>query len=397
MIRSMSRKRPLLRTLAVVAAVLAVFAGVAYAIWSYVFSGLTTVPLPSVTPHPSDPLSSSTAGPTRDVPHADEILNVLLLGTDTREPGAARGNADTMIVLTLDRKHGSLKMMSIMRDLYVAIPGHGNDKINEAYALGGPELAIRTVNENFGLDIAHYAVIDFRGAESLVDLAGGIEIDVKEIELPWLNKNVREENRLFPDTPQVAELTAAGTQLLNGRQAVGYARVRKSDSDFQRTVRQRTVIRALLGRFAAADVFKKTQIVQKGLSYVSTDLTPSQITTLSLEVIPLLGATVKEMRLPTDGDYWVHRTGSWFMVPDLNAIVPKVQEFIWEQTFPFDPYPTLDLPTPTPSPTAAPTSAPTPTPTEAPTGEPTAEPTPETTPEPTPETSPTPSETPAPT
>jgi LCP family protein required for cell wall assembly len=402
----MSRKREVLRTFAISLGVLAVFGTIAYVVWSYVFSGLDYRPLitSGVSPAVSDPAVS--VGPTREAPHMEDVLNILLIGTDTRDPVGEAGQADVLIVLTVDRKHGSLKMMSIMRDLWVPIPGHANGKINSAFSIGGPALAIQTVNESFGLDIGKYAVVDFLGAENIIDAAGGVWIDVKEAEIPWVNKNLREENDvIFKDTPAVADLTQSGLQLLNGRQAVCYARVRKLDSDFKRTQRERDVVKALMESFSKVDLVRKTQIVQKGLSCVTTNLTPSEITWLSLEVLPLLGSGIAEMRLPTDGDYTVYTNGVWCMIADPNRLIPKVQEFIWEQTFPFEAYPTIPPPHPTsePTPTVTPSVAPTATP-EA-TSTPTPDVTPETTPEPTvtpggtpeatPDASPAPTATPA--
>ena len=373
-------------------AVVAVFALVAYGIWTYVFSGMVFRPLDGsgdLTPE----ATGQDLGPTREAPHMEEVLNILLIGTDNRTPGK-RGLSDVLMVMTVDRLHKSLKLMSIMRDLYVPIPGHGNAKINSAYSYGGPELAIRTVNENFGLDIEKYAVVDFLGAENIIDAAGGVVVDVPDDALDWLNGQIREENEIiFRSTPPVPYLAKTGVQRLVGRQAVAFARIRKLDSDFQRTARQREVLKALFASFSSQDIVRKTVIVQKGLSFVTTNFTPGEITWLSLEVLPMLGKEIRELRLPTDGDYTVYTGGGWCMVVDRNTVVPKVQEFVWEQTFPFDPYPTIRPPadggTPTPKPTAAATPTPAPTTGPTPTGaEPTAEGTP--TPDVTPDTTPVP-------
>jgi hypothetical protein len=184
--------------------------------------------------------------------------------------------------------------------------------------------------------------------------------------------------------------------LLNGRQAVCYARVRRLDSDFKRTQRERDVLKALMETFSKVDVVRKTQIVQKGLSCVTTNLSPSEITWLSLEVLPLLGSGFEEMRLPTDGDYKVYPNDVWCIIADPNRLIPKIQEFIWEQTFPFEPYPTIPPPHPTsePTPEASPSVEATPTHSPEASPTPTTEITPEPTSEPTPEPTPTPEATP---
>jgi len=387
----MSRKRLILKTLTISVSVLAILAVLAYGLWSYVFSGLVTEPLGTI--------DTSSLGPTREAPHMDGILNILLIGTDSRDLSKTRGDSDILMVLTIDRIHGSIKLMSVMRDLYVPIPGHGGDKIKVAYRVGGADLAIRTVNENFGLDIQDYAVVNFGSAEKLIDAMGGITMDVLDAEIPYINRGIREENEVvFPDTPPVPLLTEGGVQFLVGRQAVCYARVRKLDSDFERTQRQRDVLKAMMHQFADADLVQKTQVLRKGMSFVTTNLSASEVTWLSMEVLPLLKNGVKEMRIPTDGDYVVHGEGGWFMVPSRNKMIPKIQEFIWEQTFPFVTYAPIKVsPTPTTSSAPKPTRAATPTPAATP--EVTLEPTPEITPDVTPEITPdvTPEITPEPT
>ncbi|MDZ7548740.1 LCP family protein, partial [Clostridium perfringens] len=136
------------------------------------------------------------------------------------------GRSDSIMILTLDSVHNKLKLTSIMRDSYVNIPGRGLDKINHAYAFGGPELAVRTLNENFDLNIKEFMAVDFTSLPTIIDKLGGVTINI-----------IPEEISHIPG------ITSAGNQVLNGKQALAYSRIRyASGGDYKRTERQRTVV-----------------------------------------------------------------------------------------------------------------------------------------------------------
>ena len=137
----------------------------------------------------------------------EEIINIALFGIDS-EDGVA-GRSDAIMVATIDPIHNKLKLTSIMRDSYVNIPDKGMDKINHAYAFGGPQLAIKTINENFGLDIADYMSVNFTSLPVIIDILGGVEINITDEEVP-----------------HIPGVTSAGTYTLNGDQALSYSRIR---------------------------------------------------------------------------------------------------------------------------------------------------------------------------
>ena len=175
--------------------------------------------------------------------------NLLVLGVDTLSEGAQR--SDTMMIASVSG--GGVKLTSLQRDLMVSIPGHGQAKLNAAFAYGGPELTLRVVNETFGMNLVRYVVVDFTALVKMVDALGGVEVDVTEAEREQINKNVRYSGRVFaPLGYTYEELTVCGENThLSGLQALGYARIRKIDSDFVRTSRQRTVISAMLDALKA--------------------------------------------------------------------------------------------------------------------------------------------------
>ena len=165
------------------------------------------------------------------------IVNILLVGQDRRE-GEETARSDSMILCTYHRKTGDLTMTSFLRDLYVPIPGHSSNRINAAYSEGGTELLNDTLRENFDLHIDGNIEVDFSQFAQIIDLLGGVRLELREDEAREINKETG------------SDLTA-GIQTLNGEQALTYARIRKldADGDFSRTSRQRKVMNALLSQY----------------------------------------------------------------------------------------------------------------------------------------------------
>jgi polyisoprenyl-teichoic acid--peptidoglycan teichoic acid transferase len=162
----------------------------------------------------------------------EDYIHVLLLGVDKEDHG--RGRTDTIIVAQYQPKNGKAKLVSLMRDTYVAIPGYRNNKINTAYFLGGPELLRKTIKENFDIDIHYYALIDFTGFERVVDIAApnGIEVDI--------------QRRMYYSQGRDHIDFQPGLQNLDGKQALNYVRFRSDfENDFGRVRRQQEVLTIL--------------------------------------------------------------------------------------------------------------------------------------------------------
>lgn len=252
-------------------------------------------------------------------------LNVLLLGVDTLSDGGQR--SDTMMIVSVDRS--GLKLTSLQRDLMAQIPGYGAEKINAAYAHGGAELAVQTVNQTFQTNILRYAVVDFTAVVRMVDALGGIEIDITEAEMVHINKNVRLSGRVFAPLGYTAtELTVYGEGThLDGLQALAYARIRKLDSDFMRTSRQRAVIRAILEKIGASlwHPARLVRFVQTALDGVETNLSTLEI--LSLGEKALLSGSIESLRLPANGTF--DDDGSALTMTDESANIEKLREFLY--------------------------------------------------------------------
>lgn len=251
--------------------------------------------------------------------------NLLVLGVDTLNEGAQR--SDTMMIASVSG--GGVKLTSLQRDLMVSIPGHGQAKLNAAFAYGGPELTLRVVNETFGMNLVRYVVVDFTALVKMVDALGGVEVDVTEAEREQINKNVRYSGRVFaPLGYTYEELTVSGENThLSGLQALGYARIRKIDSDFVRTGRQRTVIAAMLDALKVRP-WRLVSFARAALQGIDTNLSAVELVSLGEKVI--VGGVEGTLRLPVDGSFT--DDGSKLTMTNAQRNIDALYEFLYGDT-----------------------------------------------------------------
>lgn len=220
------------------------------------------------------------------------IVNILLIGQDRRE-GEETARSDSMILCTYHRKTGNVTMTSFLRDLYVPIPGHHNNRINAAYSEGGAALLDRTLRENFDLHIDGNIEVDFSQFSQIIDLLGGVQLELREDEAAEINK-------------ETGSGLSAGVQVLNGEQALTYARIRKldADGDFSRTSRQRKLMNALLGSYRNIKWKDLLPLVDELLPLISTDMNYGRLVLLAMEILPKLSdAQITSQRIPADGTF----------------------------------------------------------------------------------------------
>ncbi len=309
------------------------------AFWQFLMSNVEIIPSNQATvPSEYDIPMESLQNP---VPQEKGIQNILLLGVDSRKEDNLKTNSDTMMILTVDEINKKIKLTSLQRDMLVYEPGKADPvKLNAVNAHGGPLLTMRVVNETFRLDIQDYVMVNMSGMEAIIDIAGGVMIDVKQDEIAYLNGSVKEQNNLYADTPQSPLVSRAGEQLLNGRQAVAYSRIRKLDNDYVRMSRQRTVIQALLDQFMKAGVPMKTSMVSNGLKYITTNMSRTRLTGLGLSTVPLMNGTIDQLQIPIKGffkEFDAYKGSTWVNLCDFNGMIPKLHEFIFGKSYPFDP------------------------------------------------------------
>jgi len=282
--------------------------------------------------NPPKKLTPEDLGISETAPKASEtgVTNILLFGLDSRTENHI-SRSDTIIITTIDKKNQVIKLTSLMRDMYVPIPGRNKNRINTAYIFGGPTLAIKTVNTNFDLDIRYYVTVDFFGLERIIDQVGGITIDVKKQEIPYINSCIAELNSLNKNTKPVPLLTEPGLQTLNGRQAVAYARIRNvGNADFERTERQRRVLVELFKKVKTLNPLKLPGLVSTILPYVETNLPKTEILSLGISVLGFKDKDIIQYRIPVDGTFTSQRiNGMAVLVPDIEKNKALLHDFIY--------------------------------------------------------------------
>lgn len=232
------------------------------------------------------------------------VRNVLLIGTDNRED--ERGRADTVILLSFSKHNHTVTMTSLMRDSYVNIPNHGTDKLNAAYAYGGATLLMDTITSNFGIPVDDYICVNFRAFVHIADAVGGLKVEISDREAEAINVILESEvNGIMGDDPKDDFLPSGGTFLLNGKQALAYARIRYvGNADFERTERQRTVLDLMLGKLKHLSPAAVPKILMKAVPELKTNMTTGELYLLSLQTpVKLIGYDMQKLRLPADGTY----------------------------------------------------------------------------------------------
>ena len=235
----------------------------------------------------------------------DDIVNILVVGNDYRKEKnyTASGLTDTMIIATMDLKHGTLKMASLMRDNYVDIPGYGYNKLNAANSFGGIELLYKTIATNFNIELDGYVEVGFKAFTDVVDAVGGVELELTESEAEYLNTTnyIRKKD---------SRNVKVGKQTLNGAQALGYCRIRKKGititglrDDYGRTWRQRTVIKAVFDKVKSLPMTEWLNIANKLLGNIKTDLTNDKIIDYVTDCVRLGTTEIHQLQVPLEGYY----------------------------------------------------------------------------------------------
>ncbi|MDO4568669.1 MAG: LCP family protein [Clostridia bacterium] len=284
-----------------------------------------------IVPHVTLEAPATTNGQSDDVPaHEDEIYNILLIGTDARKANET-GRSDTMILVTINPSTKRIVVTSFMRDTYVGIPGHGSNRLNAAYSFGGATLLKQTLKNYYDVDIDWHVKVDFTSFIQIIDSVGGVTINVTERELSFLNKNVRDLNLELGFTPvDDGVLADYGLQNLNGKQALGYARIRKADSEFARTSRQREVLEQLFIKAKAAGVTKLLDIANQILPLITTDISKPDLLSMMSKLPAFLEYDFVQARIPIDGT-WQYQTVNNMdvIVVDFEVNREALQDFMF--------------------------------------------------------------------
>ncbi|WP_300278095.1 LCP family protein [Peptacetobacter sp.] len=295
-------------------------------VFGYVYSRLKTV---------QDTDSAFDALENLNHKNDKNITNILLLGTDGR-PGENAQRSDAMMILTVDNKNKSLKLTSLGRDTYVDIPGHGKQKLTHAYFYGKADLLIETIEENFKLDIHDYAQVDFYSFMDIINVLGGVVVDVQESELKELNKFINETYSWYnhKDKGEIKYVTKAGRQNLNAYQALSFARIRKNDGTMERDSRQRQVIEAMVKKLKGLPISKYNDLMNSVLPYVKTNMSPSTILGLAKDVLFIGNFNITSLQFPLHPEYEVRLGKAGYVIPFEEYEVDILHDFIFKDIVP---------------------------------------------------------------
>ncbi|WFE19034.1 LCP family protein [Clostridium perfringens] len=225
------------------------------------------------------------------------------------------GRSDAIVILALDEEYKVIKLASIMRDSYVDVPGHGDDKITHAYAFGGSELAMKTLNDNFKVNVEDFMSINFTSLPEIIDKLGEVKINI-----------IPEEIHHIP------EITFLGEQVLNGEQALTYSRIRYANGgDYKRTERQRVVLEAIFEKLKSTPTKEYPSLIDDFLPYIETNMSSMDMIKLATDAAPLVKGNLETARFPLDG-YCDGKmiNGVWYLVYDRQATLNKIQEYIYD-------------------------------------------------------------------
>lgn len=247
-----------------------------------------------------------------------ESYNLLLIGTDHRDD-SWNGNSDVMILVTINQDSEEIILTSFMRDLYADIPGYGVHKLNYAFAVGGGDVLVQTLEDNYRLQIDNYAIVDFMDMANIVDLLGGVEITLSDEECVNLNSNLAQLG-----VPEENYIYTGGTYLLDGYQAVAYMRIRYvGNSDYQRTQRQRDVLKEIFASLKERNTAELLTISAEIIAQIEHNIQPVEMIKLTAMLPQFTKYELSEERIPYDDLYY---SQDEMLVPDFEATIARLHE-----------------------------------------------------------------------
>ena len=279
-----NRKRKILGLLLLAAILLnvGIYGSIA---WKYYQDVVSIVPEDQV-----DPTAKSVKIAQED-PKDEDVFNVLLVGTDSRDPNSDMGRSDSMMLVSFNKSKNKSTVVSFLRDSLVDIDGYGKSRLGHTYAYGGIGLTINTINKTYDLDIQNYITIDFENLVSIIDEIGGVKVFITEEEAEYYRQNG------MPDIQ-------SGDMTLTGSQALAHARNRTLGSDFERTRRQRSVMYGIYRQIMAEkDASAILPLINYCMNHVKTNMSVTEIYDLAKQVLAIDNLRMQQASMPTEGAY----------------------------------------------------------------------------------------------
>ena len=270
-----------------------------------------------------------------------KVTNIALFGIDARGDDFT-GRSDVIMICSVDEVHKKVKLTSVLRDSRVAmgdesdgydITGTGYDKINHAYYFGGPEFAIKVLNQNFNMDIQDYVTVNFYKMAEIVDAFGGIDIEISDAELEQININIIALRNEEPESgvKDSDVMDQSGLVHLNGHQAVAYARIRDIDSDNVRAERQQIVLTAVMSKAKTMGVSEYPEMIRRISHLCETSMDFTKI----MSFIPFVvgGFDVESIVIPGEyegSDSGIMENEGWMWTYDTDIAATHIKEFVYE-------------------------------------------------------------------
>ena len=268
-------------------------------------------------------------GITQDGNFNKDIINIAFYGLDTRYEDDG-GRTDSIMIATIDKVHNKIKLTSIARDTYVSIDGRGKDKINHAWAFGKAPLAVKTLNQNFNLDITEFVSLNFYQFANIIDYLGGVTLDISDAEVEFINNNMHETNNMGITSQP---LTHSGVQVLSGAQALAYSRDRYTspNGDVGRGNHQRKVIEAAIEKVKGINKVKYPELISMVLSNCTTSLNNNEMLSIGTWAATS-SPSIEDYNLPNDqcNAQGQMIDGVWYFVYDLDNATRLLKNFIYE-------------------------------------------------------------------
>ena len=318
--------------ISVLCVLLILFGGGLLYVSNYLLGGLTTNKITK---------DKDALGIVSGVTTDPKVTNIALFGIDARGDDFT-GRSDVVMVCSVDEVHKKVKLTSILRDSRVAmgdesdgydITGTGYDKINHAYYFGGPEFAIKVLNQNYKLDIQDYVTVNFYKMAEIVDAFGGIDVEISDAELEQININIIALRNEEPESgvTDADVMNTSGLVHLNGNQAVAYARIREIDSDNVRAERQQIVLAAVMGRAKTMGVSEYPEMIRKISHLCETSMDFTKV----MSFIPFVvgGFDIQSIVIPGDYEGYdsdIMENEGWMWTYDTEVAADHIKEFVYE-------------------------------------------------------------------
>lgn len=269
--------------------------------------------------------------PTQEIYSDQDVQNILLLGTDERgDEFSENARSDSMLILSLNREKNMAKLISLERGMGVPIlegPYQGQyDWLTHCFRYGGAGLVMREVQTCFRVDVTHFIRVNFYAVVRIVDLLGGIDLNLTQAEADYINQ----EHHDYNPNGQV-QTVSPGANHVNGATALAYARCRKIDSNWQRVQRQQNVIQACANRLKGADLGTLNELLNQVLPMVQTNFTQWEVARLMLSAPGFLGVQFERMAVPAAGTYgsMTGMGGRSMYAPDFAENARLIREFLY--------------------------------------------------------------------